>query len=151
MITIEPVTAANLDGALAVRVAPKQEHVVRPVATSLAEAYVHPDLAWPRLVVDDGTVVAFVMAFLSSAWEDHPGDVRSGLWRLNVDQARQGRGYGRFAVHAVCDELRRQGSDACYVTYHLGEGSPEQFYRRLGFEATGEVSGDQIVARLVLR
>jgi diamine N-acetyltransferase len=150
VVTLEPVTAANLDDALALRVAPHQEHLVRPVATSLAEAYVHPDLAWPRLVVDDGTVVAFVMAFLDLAWLGDPSDVRSGLWRLNVDQARQGRGYGRFAVDAVCDELRGRGSGACYATYHLGRESPEGFYRRLGFEATGEVSGDQTVARLML-
>lgn len=148
---IEPVTAANLDDALAIRVAPEQEHLVRPVVTSLAEAYVHPEVAWPRLVVDEGVAVAFVMAFLGSAWEDDPADVRSGLWRLNVDRGHQGRGYGRFAVLAVCDELRARGADACYVTYHRGDGTPEPFYRRLGFEVTREVSGGQTVARLALR
>ncbi|GAA3560417.1 GNAT family N-acetyltransferase [Microlunatus spumicola] len=151
MITLEPVTPANLDDALAIRVAPEQEHLVRAVVTSLAEAFVHPDIAWPRLVVDDGVAVAFVMAFVDSAWEDDPTDLRSGVWRLNVDRAHQGRGYGRFAVLAVCDELRARGSDACFVTYHRGEGSPEPFYRRLGFRATGETSGDQEVAVLALR
>ena len=150
MITLEPVTATSIDAALAIRVAPDQEHLVRPVATSLAEAYVHPAIAWPRLVVDDGEVVAFVMAFLDSPWEGDPADRRSGLWRLNVDAARQGRGYGRSAVQAVCAELRRRGADACFVTYHLGAGSPEPFYRRLGFEPTGELSGDQTVACLPL-
>lgn len=151
MITLEPVTAATIEAALAIRVAPAQEHLVRPVATSLAEAYVHPAVAWPRLVVDDGEVVAFVMAFLRSAWEDDPTDLRSGLWRLNVDASRQGRGYGRFAVRAVCDELRDRGSADCFVTYHPGAGSPEPFYRRLGFTPTGETVGDQTVARLPLR
>jgi diamine N-acetyltransferase len=151
MITLEPVTPATLEDALALRVAPDQEHLVRPVVTSLAEAYVHPDIAWPRLVVDDGVVVAFVMAFIGSAWDDDPADRRSGLWRLNVDRARQGRGYGRFAVRAVCDELRNRGAESCYVTYHRGDGSPGPFYRRLGFEVTGELSGDQTVARLALR
>ena len=151
MITLEPVTPANLDDALAIHVAPDQEHLVRPVVTSLAEAYVHPDVAWPRLVVDDGVAVAFVMAFVGSAWEDDPADVRSGLWRLNVDQVHQARGYGRFAVLAVCDELRARGMDACYVTYHRGEGTPEPFYRRLGFRPTGETSEGQAVARLALR
>lgn len=36
---------------------------VAPVAQSLAEAYVHPDIAWPRLVCDGERVVGFVMAF----------------------------------------------------------------------------------------
>ena len=150
MITLAAVTPATIEAALAIRVAPEQEHLVRPVAVSLAEASVHPGTAWPRLVVDDGVPVAFVMAFLDEAWDDDPADVRSGLWRLNVDRARQGRGYGRFAVLAVCDELRSRGADACYVTYHLGAGTPEPFYRRLGFVATGELSGGQTVARLAL-
>jgi IS605 OrfB family transposase len=34
--------------------------------------------------------------------------LRSGLWRLAVAADRQGRGYGRFAVEAVCEELRRR-------------------------------------------
>jgi diamine N-acetyltransferase len=150
-LSLVPVTPVNVEAALAVRVAPDQEHLVRSVATSLAEAYVHPDLAWPRLVVADGAPVAFVMAFLRSAWEDDADDLRSGIWRLVVDRGSQGRGYGRFAVDGVCDELRARGADACFVTYHPGPGSPEPFYRRLGFVPTGEVSAEQTVARLDLR
>lgn len=58
MISLEPVTSADVDAALAIRVAPDQVHLVRLVATSSAEAYVHPDIACPRLVVADGAVVA---------------------------------------------------------------------------------------------
>jgi diamine N-acetyltransferase len=149
--TLEPVRADTLEATLALRVAPGQEHLVRPVVRSLAEAYVHPDVAWPRVVVDDGAVVAFVMAFLDSRWDDDPADVRSGLWRLVVDQAHQTHGYGRFAVEAVCRELELRGASWCYVTYHPGPGTPEPFYRALGFEVTGEVSGGETVARRRLR
>jgi len=145
--TLEPVRADNLETALALRVAPEQEHLVRPVAWSLAEAYVHGDRAWPRVVVDDGAVVAFVMAFVDASWDDDPADLRSGLWRLLIDHPRQGHGYGRFAVEAVCQELRSRGATWCYVTYHPGTGTPEPFYLALGFELTGEVSGGQTVAR----
>jgi len=149
--TLEPVTADTLEATLALRVAPEQEHLVRPVVRSLAEAYVHGDIAWPRVVVDDGAVVAFVMAFLGSPWDDDPADVRSGLWRLVVDHARQGQGYGRFAVEAVCRELESRGASWCHVSYHLGAETPEPFYRALGFEVTGEVSGGETVARRRLR
>jgi diamine N-acetyltransferase len=37
-----------------------------------------------------------------------------------------------------------------YVTWHPGDGGPEGFYRKLGFELTGEVSGDQTVGVLAL-
>jgi diamine N-acetyltransferase len=47
----EEITAVNLDGAIGVTVRPDQEHLVAPVVKSLAEAYVHPTIAWPRLVL----------------------------------------------------------------------------------------------------
>ncbi len=51
---LEEITAANLQAALAVEVRPDQAHLVEPVATSLAEAYVHRAFAWPRLILDGG-------------------------------------------------------------------------------------------------
>lgn len=92
------------------------------------------------------------MAFLGVRFApDRPGDpLRSGLWRLNIAAAQQGRGYGRFAVGAVNDELRRRGTPRTTVTYVPGAHGPEEFYRKLGFRTTGETSGDQVVAELEL-
>jgi diamine N-acetyltransferase len=147
---LEPVTARNLDAVCAVRVRPEQERYVEPVVRSLAEAYVHPHLAWPRAVVDGDDCVGFVMAFLDVHWrEDDPPDLtRSGLWRLNIDAGHQGRGYGRFAVDGVCAHLAARGRDEfAYVTWDPGAHGPEGFYLGLGFELTGERSGAQTVAR----
>ncbi|MFJ4781444.1 GNAT family N-acetyltransferase [Streptomyces sp. NPDC088762] len=147
-----PVTADNIDAACAISVRPDQEHLVSPVVKSLAEAYVHPGVAWPRLIVDGDEPVGFVMAFLDIAWNpaQDPADIRSGLWRLNISAGHQGKGYGSFAVRAVTDEIRRRGAARAYVTYHAGQGSPAPFYAALGFRPTGELSGDQPVAALTL-
>ena len=51
---LEEITSANLEAALGIRVLPEQEFAVSPVMKSLAEAYVHPGVAWPRLIVDGG-------------------------------------------------------------------------------------------------
>ncbi|MFD0885504.1 GNAT family N-acetyltransferase [Streptosporangium algeriense] len=75
---------------------------------------------------------------------------RSGLWRLNVVAEAQGRGVGRFAVESVAAEVRRRGGTRMYVTWEPGEDGPEGFYRRLGFQATGEVSGGETVGVLDL-
>ncbi|MFE2288782.1 GNAT family N-acetyltransferase [Streptomyces sp. NPDC059443] len=149
---LEPITADNFDAACAVRVGPGQEHLVAPVVKSLAEAYVHPGVAWPRLIVDGEEPVGFVMAHHDIAWNpaEDPADIRSGIWRLNISAAHQGKGYGRFAVQAVADEIRRRGRDRAYVTYHAGPDGPEAFYAGLGFRPTGELSGDQPVAELAL-
>ncbi|MEU9255509.1 GNAT family N-acetyltransferase [Streptomyces sp. NPDC048270] len=149
---LEPVTAANIDAVCAVQVRPDQAHLVSPVVKSLAEAYVHGDVAWPRAVVDGDEVVGFVMAFLDIQWNPaaDPADRRSGIWRLNISPAHQGKGYGSFAVSAVVEELRRRGAARAYVTWDTGQNTPEPFYLGLGFRPTGELSGEQRVGELLL-
>ncbi|GAA2431855.1 hypothetical protein GCM10010405_13440 [Streptomyces macrosporus] len=48
---------------------------------SLAEAYVHPGTAWPRLVLDGERPVGFLMAFfdIDFAGDGTGTDIRSGL------------------------------------------------------------------------
>ena len=148
---LQLVTFDNVEAACALRLLPHQNAHVEPVAESLALAYTLPTKAWPRLVYDKSALVAFVMAFHHVDWPGDPSGVtRSGLWRLNVDAQHQHQGYGRFAVSAVCDDLRERGERACFVTYDAGENGPEGFYLELGFRPTGEFSGHEVVARLDL-
>ncbi|MFJ4977772.1 GNAT family N-acetyltransferase [Streptomyces coeruleorubidus] len=147
---LEEITAQNLDAALGIRVRPDQEHAVSPVVKSLAEAYVHPGVAWPRLIVDGDRPVGFLMAFLDIDWNEDGSVLRSGLWRLNIAAGEQGRGYGRFAVESVAEELRRRGTKQFYVTWHPGPDGPEGFYLGLGFQTNGETSGGQTVGVLEL-
>ncbi|TXS02527.1 GNAT family N-acetyltransferase [Streptomyces sp. col6] len=151
-LRLAEVTAENVDAAIGLRVRPDQEHLVAPVVKSLAEAYVHPEAAWPRLIHDGDRLVGFLMAFLDIdfAGDGTGRDIRSGLWRLNIAADEQGRGCGRFAVESVAAEIRRRGGDRMYVTWHPGDDGPEGFYLGLGFRATGETSGDQTVGVLEL-
>ncbi|MCX4449080.1 GNAT family N-acetyltransferase [Streptomyces sp. NPDC087866] len=151
-LRLAEVTADTIDAAIGLRVRPDQEHLVAPVVKSLAEAYVHPEAAWPRLIHDGDRLVGFLMAFLDIdfAGDGTGRDIRSGLWRLNIAADEQGRGCGRFAVESVAAEIRRRGGDRMYVTWHPGDDGPEGFYLGLGFRATGETSGDQTVGVLEL-
>ncbi|MFI5936535.1 GNAT family N-acetyltransferase [Actinoplanes sp. NPDC051494] len=140
---LEQVTPANLEAALALSVRADQGDLVAPVVTSLAEAYVFGDHAWPRLIYDGDRLTGFVMAHF-----DIPsagGDPRSGLWRLNIAADAQGRGYGRFAVEAVCDEIRSRGGTRAYVSWDPRAGGPERFYLKLGFRPTGEQEDGETV------
>lgn len=144
---LRKIDPSNLESALAVAVRPDQQDLVEPVVKSLAEAYVHPAHAWPRLIVDGDQPVGFVMAFIAIPWHEVPGqDLRSGLWRLNIDAAHQGKGYGTRAVEAVCAELRARGETRAYVTWEPRDGGPAPFYLNLGFRPTGETSETQTVA-----
>ena len=145
-LRLEPITPANVEAAMGIRVRPDQEHLVEPVATSLAEAYAHGDVAWPRLILVGDRTVGFLMAFLDIDWADDGTDLRSGLWRLNIAAEEQGRGYGRFAVEAVAAEIRRRGTTRMFTTYELGDDGPAGFYAGLGFRPTGELAGQQTVA-----
>ncbi len=118
-LRLEKVTEDNVLEACRLQVAPEQRKFVSPVAQSLAEAYVHGDTAWPRVVMDGDELVGFVMAFFDVPFTEgcHHDRPRSGLWRLNIAADRQGRGYGRFAVEAVCEEIRRRGGTTATVTW----------------------------------
>ncbi|GAA4006381.1 GNAT family N-acetyltransferase [Streptomyces marokkonensis] len=147
---LEEITPANLKAATAIRVRPEQEFAVDPVVDSLAEAYVHPGVAWPRLIVDGDRPVGFLMAFFDIDWYEDGSVRRSGLWRLNIAAGEQGRGYGRFAVESVAQEIRRRGGGECYVTWHPGPNGPEGFYLGLGFRPDGETSEGETVGVLAL-
>jgi len=145
---IERITPDNVGAACKLAVRPDQERFVAPVAFSLAEAYVHPDVAWPRLVYDGADPVAFVMgAFDPGADIDF---FRCGIWRLNVAGDKQGRGYGRFAVQAVLDEARARGQQRATVLWVRGEGGPEEFYLKLGFRPTGQEFHGELVGEILL-
>lgn len=142
------ITPANVDAAIGIRVAKEQEAFVAPVATSLAEAYASRATAWPRLILDGDRPVAFVMASFAPD-EDEP-DFQCGIWRLNVAEEEQGRGYGRFAVEAVLSEARRRGHERVSVMWAPGEDGPEDFYLKLGFDKTGRVFHGQVVGESFL-
>jgi diamine N-acetyltransferase len=147
MTELTPITADNIDKAVGITLRPGQERFVAPVVQSLAEAYVHP-VAWPRLVVDGGEAVGFVMGSFDP--DNELDFFRCGIWRLNIDGDHQGRGYGRSAVQGVVDEARRRGERRVTVLWVPGDGGPEGFYLKLGFAPTGQEFYGQTVGELFI-
>ena len=147
-LRLNPVTQDNVRAACKLQLRADQDHLVAPVAWSLADAYTVPDIAWPRLIYDGDLLVGFIMAAFAPG-HDNPL-YRSYLWRLNIGADHQGKGYGRFAVEEVCKEAVRRGYHRLTVSYHEGEHGPQEFYRRLGFHPTGEYSFGEAVAERAL-
>jgi diamine N-acetyltransferase len=146
-LRLERVTRENVRDACKLELRPDQEGLVAPVAWSLADAYTMPDIAWPRLVYDGDQLVGFIMA--AFAPQENPL-FHSYLWRLNISAGHQGKGYGRFAVEELCEEVGRRGHHRLTVSYHAGPQGPEEFYRRLGFHPTGEYNEGETVAERLL-
>ena len=135
--------------ACVLRVAPDQERFVGTVAGALRDAEEIPEgKPWHRAIYADDQPVGFVMI----SWNVTPDPPRIFgpwfLWKLLVDERHQRRGYGRQAVALVADIACANGAAALLTSFAQGNGGPEPFYRRLGFEPTGETdeNGEIVVA-----
>ena len=146
-VTLEPITPDNLSEVVALRVSAAQEAFVASTLYSLAQAYTEYDVAWARAISADGAVVGFLMLEIDP--DDEDGQP-FWLWRLLIDERHQRRGFGRAAVALACEEVRRRGGTELFTSWVPGNGSPNAFYARLGFEPTGQLDGDEVVARLPL-
>jgi len=122
----------------------KQKKMVAPNGQSIAQAH-FSDNAWFRAIYAGEEPVGFIMLY------DDPANQEYFLWRLMVAGPHQGNGYGREAVVQMIDYVKaRPGGEYLYTSYVPIEGGPEMFYRKLGFEPTGEVDHGEVVARLNL-
>lgn len=117
--------------------APKK-FMVAPNAVSIAQAYFEPK-AWFRAVYADETPVGFVMLY------DDPEEPNYFLWRFMIAGPHHGKGFGRRALEQVIDYVRtRPGAVKIETSCGQGPGSPEEFYRRVGFERSGKMFDDEV-------
>lgn len=121
-----------------------QDHMVAPNALSIAQAH-FSQYAWFRAIYADETPVGFIML------SDDPDEQEYFLWRLMVAKPHQGKGFGRRAVELLIEHVKtRPGAKELLTSCGQGEGSPEGFYRRLGFKRNGKIIGDEVVLSLGL-
>jgi diamine N-acetyltransferase len=144
-VSLREVTAETLRSILRLKVAPSQEHFVANNAASIAEAHFNPEHAWFRAIYADETPVGFLMIY------DDPDTPTYFLWRFMIDERYQGRGYGTRALRLLVEHVRgRPDAAVLGVSYVPGEGSPDTFYKKFGFEDTGEMDEDEVIAQLLL-
>ena len=121
-----------------------QQHMVAPNAVSIAQAHYNP-LLRERAIYADETPVGFMMLY------DSPEEKTYFLWRLMVGAPYQGMGFGRQAVKLLIDYVKsRPDATELLVSCEQGDGSPEGFYRRLGFERNGKMYDDEVGLSLPL-
>lgn len=141
--------------------APAQRRMVADNAVSIAQAH-FCEQAWFRAIYAGDTPVGFLMLHEAPAEAAPDGAAPDGvdvgaiapppevfLWRFMIAGPHQGKGYGRQALTLLVEQLKARGIHELGASCGTGEASPEPFYRRLGFERTGEMHGDEI--GLVLR
>ena len=122
----------------------QEQKMVAPNAISIAQAH-FSDKAWFRAIYADEMAVGFIML------HDDSENPEYFLWRLMIAGPYQGKGYGRKAIELLVEYVKtRPGARELSTSYVPIEGGPEGFYRKMGFEPTGEVDDGEIVVRLTL-
>ena len=105
-ITFREITSDNYSQVLNLKITPEQEAAkfVSPVVRSLADAWFYRDegIAYPKAVYEDEDLVGFIMYELDTE------EQQVFIWRFLIDQAFQGKGYGRQTIEVVMEMAKEQ-------------------------------------------
>ena len=128
-------------------VAPNDYSIIEAYAT-ISSGYV----ALPFGLYEEGKPVGFVMVGYGTIGdEDEPQIAQNNycIWRFMIDQKYQGRGLGKRAMKAVLEYIMTfpcGKAEYCWLSYEPDNQAARSLYRKAGFEETGEMDGDEIVA-----
>jgi diamine N-acetyltransferase len=143
-IRLTEVTADNWRACADLEVTPDQQAFVAPVTRYLCLC--HYGGVWrPLAVTAGGDVVGFVM------WAVDPDDLSGWIGGLVIGREYQRRGYGRAAVLALVERLRRdEGCPSAALSYAAENSAARALYTSVGFAETGEREDGELVSRLAL-
>ena len=160
MLHLEKVDGKNVWDILKLTVSESQKNYVASNDVSIIEAYTAiagNGHAFPFGLYDGDRPVGFLMIGfdVDDCWTDAPGIAKGNysLWRLMIDKAYQGRGYGREAVKLALDFIRSLpcgDAEYCWLSYEPGNEAARRLYRSFGFEETGGTDGEELIAALKL-
>lgn len=160
MIRLEKISGKNAREILNLHVGEAQKGFVAPNDASIIEAFIaitHHGQAFPFGIYDDNTPVGFCMIGYGADddWEDAPviaGD-NYNLWRFMIDERYQGKGYGRAAMKKILEYIAGEPcgpAEYCWLSYEPENEAARRLYASFGFQETGELDDDEIIAVLKL-
>ena len=141
MVELTPITEDNFLDAFRLTLAPGQEEFVSHPIRSLAQAYVYRDQCQPFGIYAAGKMVGYVMVIYD---DDVP---EYDIWHMMIDEAEQGRGYGREALDRVIEYIMTKpfgDSNRIALTCNRKNAVARKLYENRGFTATGNADEDEI-------
>lgn len=145
-VTLEEIDMDTVRGVmlLSETLSEPKRYFVATNAISLAQAN-FTDKAWFRAIYAGRTPIGFVMLSVDEEKSDY------FVWRFMLGEPYHGRGYGRKAMEAIIEHVRTlPNAKELQLSYGQGPGSPEGFYKKIGFVPTGKVEYGEIYARIEL-
>jgi diamine N-acetyltransferase len=143
-MSLHPVDQSNWRAIAKLDVFENQREFVAEPCSYLALCCYGQD--WQPLAICLGDlVIGFMM------WSTDPADGSCWLGGILIDRDMQRHGYGRQAVLGAISMLKeRHGYQDFALSYQPANIAARSLYHQLGFVETGELEGDEVVARLSL-
>ncbi|WP_022757980.1 GNAT family N-acetyltransferase [Butyrivibrio fibrisolvens] len=160
MVRLEKVNGKNVWDILKLSVEDNQKDFVASNDVSIIEAFTtitNNGYAYPFGIYDGDTLVGFVMIGYDKDdyWDEAPkiADNNYNLWRLMIDKRYQKKGYGREAIKLTLDFIKTLPcgkAEYCWLSYEPENQVAKKLYESFGFEETGDMDGEEIIAKLKL-
>ena len=147
-VELAALTDDNLEQCFGLKVADDQTQYIASNADSWNAAKENMGVARPFAIYCDGEMVGFTMFAFDEEYED-PDD-RYWLWRLMIDEASQGKGYGTAALEVIIQYFRDNGANNIRLSTKETNTNALSMYRKAGFRDTGEMNDEEIVLQLDL-
>lgn len=142
-IELRQIDKQNFEECVKLSVREEQKYFVATNTRSLAQAWLHHDVARPFAIYADGAMVGFAML----AWEESCGDCY--LWRFMIDQRHQRMGYGKAAMRALIDMVKAcPAYKSMSLSVELENAVAEALYTSFGFARTGKIEDGEAVMRM---
>ena len=135
-VTLRDITGDNYFQVLELKISPEQEAAkfVSPVVRSLADAWFYREegITYPKAIYAKDDLVGFIMYDLDTE------EQQVFIWRFLIDQAFQGKGYGRQTIEVVMEMAKEQAKITKVVADYVDGNEPmKKILLDLGFEETG--------------
>jgi diamine N-acetyltransferase len=143
MIQLAAINENNFHECIELKVGEGQKNFVAENTYSLAQAWLHQDVARPFAIYSDDTMVGFVMLAYDEAERE------CGIWRFMIDAKYQNKGYGKEAMKVILDYIKENPVfDEIDLSYEPENIVADKLYRGFGFLPTGEIDDGEIVMNL---
>lgn len=140
-IILKKIDESNFIPCFQLKLKPEQEAFVSHPIRSLAQAYVYYHQCTPFGIYAGEKMVGYVMVIYDYDEESY------NIWHMMIDQAEQGKGYGKAALQRVLDYIREKpfGDSAHVLLTCNPENHPAlHLYKALGFTESGRGDEDEI-------
>ena len=146
MVRLHKINEQNFNECVGLKVKDSQKGFVADNVYSLAQAWLHCDIARPFAIYDDDAMVGFIM------FDYDENDDECGVWRFMIDEKYQGEGRGKAAMAAALEYIKQNPSFCtARLSYEPANAVAEKLYLSFGFIPTGKVIDGEIEMVLKLK